>query len=392
MSWNESGGNKNSGPRNPWDRKPESGPPDLDELLRGLRRRLGALFGGRGTPRPAGAGGAGDDGGVPTTALGLGVLILLLFWVATGFYMVGAAERGVVTRFGKYTAVTMPGANMHLPWPIESRQLVNTQEVKSFPDRTRMLTRDEALVDISFAVQYRRADPVRFVFSVVEPEQTLGEASESAIREIVGRSTLNAILETERQQIAVRTKELIQRTLDGYKSGLEVISVNLQDVSVPEQVAPAQKDAIKAREDKQAQQVQAERYANEILPTARGGAERQLLDAEAYRTQKIADAEGESSRYSQIAAEYERAPAATRQRLYIETMEAVYGGTSKILVDTKGTGNMIYLPLDKLLERRGAVPMPDSRAPTLPEVTVTPVPRSDAADGADGRTRSRGSR
>lgn len=388
MSWNESGGGKNAGggPRNPWDRKPENGPPDLDEIVRNLQRRLGGLFGRRGSgPRPAGEGPSG--GGVPNFGWGLIVAVLLGLWFATGFYQVGAAERAIVTRFGKFVAVVEPGLNFHWPWPVESRQIVNTQEFLSFTDRTRMLTQDEALVDINLEVQFRRADPVKFAYQIVDPQQTLGEVSESAIREIIGRSRLDDVLETGRQQISVKTKELIQRTLDGYSTGLEVMSVNLQDVSVPEQVAPSQKDAIKAREDKEAKRVQAERYANEILPTARGTAEQQLLDADAYRARVVADADGESSRFAQIAAQYEKAPAVTRQRIYYETMETVFGNTSKIVIDGKA-GNMVYLPLDKLLERRGTPAAAQPAAPTtLPDVTVTPSRASEDAGGERGRSR-----
>ncbi len=388
MSWNDSGGNKNPGSRNPWDRKPDGGPPDLDEIVRNLKRRLGSLFGGRQGPREVG-GASGGIGGRSYTLIALAVLGL---WLASGIYTVGPAEKAVVTRFGRFDRIEESGAHMRLPWPIESKQLVNTQEILSATDHTRMLTQDEALVDINIAVQFRRADPKAFVFNVVHPEQTLGEASESAIREIIGQHTLEYVLAKGRQDITLKTRLLIQRTLDSYKSGLEIISVNLQDVSVPEQVAPSQKDAIKAREDKDRLRVEAETYSNDILPRARGTAQRQILDAEAYRQRVVADAEGESSRFAQLAAAYEKAPAVTRQRLYLETMEAVLGNAGKIIVDTKGTGNMLYLPLDKLLEKRSG---DAARAqPTLPEVTVTPAPtRGEAVDAAaDARSRARGNR
>ena len=312
-------------------------------------------------------------------------------WLLSGCYLVGPAEKAVITRFGRFDRITAEGPNVHLPWPIEAKQVINTQEVLSFTDRTRMLTVDQALVVINIAVQYRRSDPQAFVFNIVEPAQTLGEVSESAIREIVGQNKLDFVLEQGRQQIAVRTKQLIQKTLDSYKSGLEVIGVNLQDVSVPEQVAPSQKDAIKAREDKDRLRVEAETYSNDILPRARGTAERQLLDAEAYRQRAVADAEGEGSRFAQIAAAYEKAPAVTRQRLYLETMETVLGNTGKVYVDAKANGSMIYLPLDKLLEKRS----PEAPKPpvTLPEVTVTPGQGKDAVDAAsDARSRARGNR
>ena len=391
MSWNESGGNKNSGPRNPWDRKPESGPPDLDEIVRNLRRRLAGLLGR--SPTPAGGGGEEPShahlGGV---SYGLIAALAVLVWFATGFYMVGPAEKAVVTRFGRFERIAGEGPNLRLPWPLEAKQLVNTQEVLSFTDRTRMLTVDQALVVINIAVQYRRADPHAFVFNIVDPQLTLGEVSESAIREIVGQNKLDFVLEQGRQQIAVRTRQLIQRTLDSYKVGLEIIGVNLQDVSVPEQVAPSQKDAIKAREDKDRLRVEAETYSNDILPRARGTAERQLLDADAYRQRIVADAEGEGSHFAQLAQAYEKAPGVTRQRLYLETMETVLGNGGKVFVDTKGSGNMLYLPLDKLLERRTG---DAGKSPTtLPEVTVTPnQAQKESMDAAtDARTRARGNR
>jgi membrane protease subunit HflK len=391
MSWNESGGNKNQGSRNPWDRKPEGGPPDLDEIVRRLQRRLAGLFGRPSAPRPAPTGNGTNGGGIRSISGGVIAAALIGVWLASGFYMVGPAEKAVVTRFGRFSALAGEGPNWRIPWPVESRQLVNTQEFLSFTDRTRMLTQDEALVDINIAVQYRRAEPQAFVFNVVNPQQTLGEASESAIREIIGQSRLEFVLEKGRQDIAVRTRQLIQRTLDSYHSGLEVISVNLQDVSVPEQVAPSQKDAIKAREDKDRLRVEADTYSNDILPRARGQAERQLLDADAFRQRIVADAEGESSRFAQLAAAYERAPAVTRERLYLETMETVLSGAAKVIVDTKGTGNMLYLPLDKLVEKRATEP---ARGATLPEVTVTPgASRIDAGDAAaDSRSRARGNR
>jgi membrane protease subunit HflK len=374
MSWNESGGNKN-----PWDRKPDQGPPDLDEIFRNLQRKLSGLFGGKGTPSAGGAG-----GGAASLNWGIIVAALVGLWGLTGFYIVDAAERAVITRFGKFSQVADSGLNWHLPWPIESKQIVNVAEVLSFTDRTRMLTQDEALVDINLAVQYRRVDPVLFTFNVREPERTLGEVSESAIREVIGQSKLDFVLEKGRQEISVRTKQLVQKTLDGYRSGIEVSSINLQDVSVPEQVAPSQKDAIKAREDKDRLQLEAQTYSNDILPKARGNAERNLQDAQAYRSRIVADAEGEGSRFAQLVTEYERAPNVTRQRLYLETMESVLGNSNKVIVDAKGNGNMLYLPLDKLLDRIPA----GARVPSG-EVTVTPIaPRNtDGLPENDGRAR-----
>ncbi len=345
MAWNEPGGN-----RNPWGNRPDQGPPDLDEVVRKLQRRLAGLFGGSGGR----AGGGATGGGGAAKGIGIGTILIVLaaLWAFSGVYTVDAAERAVILRFGKYVSTAQPGLRWHVPWPFESRQIVNIANIESFSDQTRMLTSDENLVDIDLAVQYRRADPLLYVFQVREPERTLGEVSESAIREVVGRSRLEFVLEAGRQEIAARTKELIQRTLDSYQTGLQVTTVNLQDVKVPEQVRPAQQDAIKAREDKERLALEAQAYANDILPRARGAASRAIQDAQAYRARVIADAEGEARRFTQVRQAYSRAPAVTRERLYLDTMETVLGGSTKVLVDSTGTGSLMYLPIDKLLEQR----------------------------------------
>jgi membrane protease subunit HflK len=363
MAWNDPGRN-----RNPWGNRPDRGAADLDDALRNLQQKIAGIFGGQG-------GGGGNDGGGGAAMRGFGAgtvgLVLVAIWAATGLYKVDAAERAVVTRFGQYVATTEPGLRWHMPWPIETRQIVNVESVEGFSDQTRMLTSDENLVDINIAVQYRRAEAKAYAFNVRDPEATLGEVSESAIREIVGRSRLDFVLEEGRQEIAASTKELIQRTLDSYQTGIEVTSVNLQGVAVPEQVATAQRDAIKAREDKERLALEAQAYANDILPKAKGSAARQAEDAQAYKARIVADAEGEAERFSKLLAAYEKAPGVTRQRLYYETMEQILGNTNKVLVDTKGSGNMMYLPLDKLMERR-------TPTLTLDEQRQSPAARAPA--------------
>jgi membrane protease subunit HflK len=370
MAWNEPGRN-----RSPWGNRPDRGAADLDEALRNLQRRLTGLFGG------AGGGGNVEGGGGAPGMRGFGAgtvaLVLAAIWAATGLYKVDAAERAVVTRFGKYVDTTEPGLRWHLPWPIEARQIVNVESIEGFTDQTRMLTSDENLVDLNFAVQYRRADPVEYAFSVRSPEDTLGEVSESAIREVVGQSKLDFVLESGRQEISARTRDLIQRTLDTYKAGIEVTTVNLQGVSVPEQVQSSQRDAIKAREDKERLALEAQAYSNDILPKARGFAARQAADAQAYKSRVVADAEGEAARFTQLSEAYKRAPGVTRQRLYYETMEEVFSNSNKVLVDTKGTGNMIYLPLDKLMEKRAPVPTLDQQRQTSPSQSVPVAPAAD---------------
>jgi membrane protease subunit HflK len=384
MAWNEPGGNS-GGKRNPWGgNRPDQGPPDLDEVLRNLQRRLSALFGGSGGRGPTSTSGSGGSRGF---GLGTIVIILVVVWALTGFYQVDAAERGLVFRFGKHVETTMPGPRWHLPWPIETKQVVNVQSISSYNDKTRMLTADENLVEIDMEVQYRRTNPLDYAFNVRSPDKTLEEVSESAIREVVGRSTLDHVLESGRQEIAERTKDLIQRTLDAYKTGIEVTTVNLQDVRVPGEVRPAQEDAIRAREDRERASSEAQAYANDRIPRARGEAVRRIQDAQAYRAAKIAEAEGESQRFLKLLAEYERAPAVTRERLYLETIEQVLASSKKVVIDSRGSGNLLYLPIDKLLEqqqRRTSTGEQMESAVTVERPSVTTTPAS--------QNRTRGSR
>jgi membrane protease subunit HflK len=270
----------------------------------------------------------------------------------------------------------MPGLHWHLPWPIETKQIVNTAAIDSFTEQTRMLTSDENLVEINLEVQYRASNALDFAFNVYKPEDTLKEVSESAIREVIGRSKLDGVLESGRQDIVARTKELIQRTLDAYKIGLEVTTVNLQDVRVPNEVAPAQADAIKAREDRDRLSLAAQAYSNDRIPRARGNTVRQIQDAQAYRAQKIAVAEGEAERFAKLLTEYERAPAITRERLYLETVELVLKSSKKVILDTNGSGNLLYLPIDKLLEqgRRAPRAAGDETSVTIEGTTTTTTP------------------
>jgi membrane protease subunit HflK len=387
MAWNESGGNNSGGKRNPWGggNKPEQGPPDLDEVVRNLQKRLSALFGGAGGNR-GGTGGGGVAGPGRNLSIGTIALVLLVIWALTGFYQVDAAERGLVFRFGKHVATTMSGPRWHLPWPIETKQVVNIQSIDSFTETTRMLTSDENMVDINLEVQYRRANPLDYAFNVAKPDATLEEVSESAIREIIGRSKLDQVLESGRQEIVAKTKELIQRTLDAYKIGIEVTTVNLQDVKVPNEVAPAQQDAIKAREDRDRLSLEAQAYSNDLIPRARGAAVRLTQDAQAYRAAKVADAEGETQRFTKLLTEYERAPAITRERLYLETIEAVLASSKKVVVDLDGNGQMIYLPIDKILEQNRRV----LRNSDGTEATMT-IERPATVPATDDR-RIRGSR
>ncbi len=387
MAWNDPGRN-----RNPWGNRPDRGAADLDEALRNLQRKITEIFGGgRGSGGDGGAPGPGDAA-MRGFGIGTVALVLLAVWAATGLYKVDAAERAVVTRFGKYVETTEPGLRWHLPWPIEARQIVNVESVEGFSDQTRMLTSDENLVDINIAVQYRRAEPVSFVFNVRDPEATLNEVSESAIREIVGHSTLDFVLEAGRQEITAKTRELVQRTLDSYKTGIEVTTVNLQGVSVPEQVQSSQRDAIKAREDRERLALEAQAYANDILPKAKGSAARQMEDSLAYKARIVADAEGEAQRFLLLLPAYERNPAVTRQRLYYETMEEVFANSNKVIVDTKGTGNMLYVPLEKMLERRKPALTLDEQRQVPATAPPRAVPAEEPAAATVESTRERGTR
>jgi membrane protease subunit HflK len=389
MAWNDPGRN-----RNPWGNRPDKGAADLDEALRNLQRKLSQIFGGGGGGDDGGRDGGGSGSNAAMRGFGFGTVALglLIVWALTGFYQVDAAERGVVTRFGRFVSSTEPGLRWHIPWPVEARQIVNVETIEGISDQTRMLTSDENLVDINIAVQYRRAEPVAYAFNVRNPDETLKEVSESAIREIVGRSELDFVLEQGRQEITAKTKELIQRTLDSYKSGIEVTTVNLQGVSVPEQVQSSQRDAIKAREDRERLALEAQAYANDILPKAKGSAARQSEDAIAYKARIVADAEGEAQRFTQLLQSYQRAPGVTRQRLYFETLEEVFGNTNKVLVDTKGTGNMIYLPLDRLTEGRTRTLTLDEQRQMPATVQPRVTTEESAGDATPEARRERGTR
>ena len=345
MAWNESGNGKN-----PWDRGGgNDGPPDLDKIVRDWQQRLNRLFGGGG--RGGGRGGSERPGAGGAMIVGLLVLVVV-GWAATGVYRVNDAERGIVLRFGAYSATTQPGLRWHIPWPVEGVELVNVAQITPFSQTTRMLTADENIVVVDLVVQYQRANPKAFLFNVRDPEGTLSDVSESAIREVIGKNSADFVLLEGRAEIASRTQELIQEALDEYGAGLIVTKVNLQDTNFPSQVEAAVQDAIKAREDRERLAFEAQSYANDILPKARGEAVRRTQDSEAYRARVVADAEGEASRFEQLLVEYERAPDVTRERLYIEVMEEVFGNSTKVLLDAEGSGNITYLPVDKLLDQQ----------------------------------------
>jgi modulator of FtsH protease HflK len=366
MAWNEPGGEK----RNPWNR-PQQSQNDLDDVLRNIQRRLASLFG-------RGGGGIGGQSS-PGFSKGLSSILLLIgaVWIGSGVYRVDAQERAVILRFGKYVNTTGPGYNWHLPWPIEQKRIVNVSQQYSVTDDARMLTADTNLVEVKSAVQYTKPEPLKYLFKVNNVEETLVQVSESAMREAVGQASLDKALAFD-PSITDRAKVLLQRTLDNYDMGVRIISVKLGDVIVPEPVQDAQRDAIKADKDRQRYQQDAETYRNDVVPRARGAAAKNLLDAQAYRLQVLALAQGETSRFDQVLAQYEHAPAVTRERMYLETMENVYKNSRKVIVDTKGGNSMMYLPLEKLISSGPqSISNPNDTmtvAPQrLPEIQVTPA-------------------
>lgn len=361
MAWNEPGGN-----RDPWSgRGGDQGPPDLDEVVRKLQEKLGNLFGGG--RRPPG-GGPGGGGGLPKAgSIGIGVIagVLLLIWLASGIYIVEPAERGVEMRFGAYKEVTQPGPHWHLPYPIEQVVELNVDQLSSFRHAAQMLTRDENIVDIELTVQSRIRDPADFLFQDQNPEKTMKDATETIVREIIGKSKLDFILTEGRSSVAADIQSGVQGLLNQYKTGLEITSINMQPAKPPEQVKGAFDDAIKAREDKERLENQAQAYANQVLPQARGEAARVLADAKAYRDKAIAEAEGEGARFVAVLKEYAKAPEVTRQRLYLETVELVLSQSRKLLLDAQGN-HLMVLPLDKLLQ--GAAGLEPLTAQQMPQV------------------------
>ncbi len=381
MAWNEGDG------KNPWD-DGKQGPNDLDQIVRNWQRRLSAAFGGRGSG--GGGGGGGGAGGGGAGAVLIAVLVVGA-WALTGLYRVDAAERGVVLRFGAYQETTMPGLHWHLPYPFESVEKVNVGAVNKFEQTSQMLTADENFVLVDLAVQFRKSDPIAYRFKVRNPDETLDEVSESAIREVVGKSTLDDILLEDQAEIASRTQTLIQATLDAYEAGITVVAVNLQKVQFPNQVKEAVQDAVRAREDKERLTLEAEAYRNDVIPRARGAAARMLEDAQAYRERVIANAQGEAARFELLLTEYQKAPVVTRERLYIESIEDVLKRSNKVLLDAQGSGNLLYLPIDKLLERQAGTD--PSRIGGAPDTTTGALQmRTDERDARSRDDRQRRTR
>ena len=371
-----------------------SGPPDLDELWRDFNRKLSGLLGRKGS--------GGGNGGGPSfpnmspRQFGGGISLLAalvaVVWLASGFYIVDASQRGVVLQFGRFKETTEPGLRWRLPWPIQSYEIVNLSGVRTVeigyrgteknkvPKEALMLTDDENIVSVQFAVQYLLKDPMNYIFKNRFPDDAVTQAAETAIREIVGKSKMDFVLYEGRDVIAANTQKLIQEILDHYETGIQVRSVSMQSTQPPEQVQAAFDDAVKAGQDRERQKNEGQAYANDVIPRARGAASRLQQEADGYKQRMIATAEGDASRFKQILVEYSKAPEVMRSRMYIETMQQIYTNTSKVMVDAKAGGNLLYLPLDKLMQAVGAqtaaVASGADAAPAHPAAAATAAPVS----------------
>lgn len=387
MAWNEPGG----GNRDPWNNKGgDQGPPDLDEVVRKLQEKMGGLFGGK-----RGGGGDGDGGSkLPGggSKKGIGIIVALVALVVLGieaFYIIQPAERGVIKRFGAYNTVTSPGPHLKLPF-IDTVDVVNVDQVNKFQHRAQMLTKDENIADVTLEVQFRIQDAADFLFQDADPYATIHGAMESSLREVIGKSQLDDIITENRSAIAVAVQLGTQQLLDLYRTGLIVTNVNIQRAEAPEAVAEAFADAIRAREDKERLQNQAQTYANDVVPRARGEAARLIEDAKGYKARVTAEADGESQRFLALLGEYEKAPKVTRERLYLETMQDVLRNTGKVLLDVKEGSNLTYLPLDRMIQP--STRQPEFKAPDSPRIALPPNQNSRGSTSFNDRRGSDRSR
>lgn len=361
MAWNEPGGNGDN--KDPWGggnndnrggkKGGDQGPPDLDEALRKLQDKLNSIFGGSG--KRANGGPSGDDGGSSSSS-GAGffwiiVLIAVLIWAGMGVYTVDQQERGVVLRLGKYSETVGPGLQWNPPL-IDVVVPVNVTRVRTRDHTALMLTKDENIVDVNMTVQYVISDTKDFVLTVRDPEASMSHAAESALRHVVGSTNMHDILTQGREALSDKVQTRLQSYMTNYGTGLQISKVNIKETKAPNQVQDAFDDVIKAREDEQRVKNEAESYSNGIIPEARGQAQRVLEEASAYKDQVVARSEGDAKRFSALLTEYEKAPEVTRERLYLDTMETVLADSPKVLVDVEGGNNMMYLPLDKIMQNR----------------------------------------
>ncbi len=371
--------------------KGDSGPPDLDDVLRNVNKKINNIFGQR-------KNGGGDDGSRENTprSHGGGSIVIILglllaVWLASGFYIVDEGHRGVVIRFGQYTETSPAGLRWHFPYPIEKVEIVNVSQVRTveigYRNNVRskvlreslMLTDDENIIDIQFAVQYILNNPENFLFKNRNPDDAVLQAAETAIRQVIGKSKMDYVLYEGREQVAANATQLMQKILDRYEIGILISKVTMQNAQPPEQVQAAFDDAVKAGQDRERQKNEGQAYANDVIPRAVGNAARLIQESEGYKQRVIVSAEGDAERFEQILAEYSKAPVVTRERLYIDMMQQVLSNTSKIMVDQKNGNNLLYLPLDKLIQMTGSSPAAPS-----------PVVQSSAQESApDNSMRTR---
>lgn len=390
------------------------GPPDLDELWRDFNRKLSGLFGGRGGNRRSngtGGGNGGDGGGsnfppdMRNAGLGLMLVIgvFVVIWVASGMFIVQEGQQAVVTTFGKYSRTVEAGFNWRLPYPFQANEVVPVSQLRSVEvgrntvvqatglRESLMLTQDENIVDIRFNVQYRLKDARAYLFENRNPDEAVIQASESAVREIIGKSNMDSALYEQRDTIATGLIKLVQEQLDRLKTGILIVNVNVGSVQAPEQVQAAFDDAFRAGADREKAKNEGQAYANDVIPKARGSAARLREESEAYRSKVIATAEGDAQRFSLVLAEYQKAPGVTRDRMYIDAMQQVYTNVSKVLVDSRANSNLLYLPLDKLIQQSGTGPVvPATQAPTTPAETSAPAASPAPALDARSRDNQRG--
>ena len=379
MAWNEPGGNSNN--QDPWGGRrnggggggDKKGPPDLDEAFRKLQDSLNGMFGSGKKRGGSGDRNIGKGGGYGL--LGIGLAVLAAIWLYSAVYVVDEQEQAVVLRFGKYYETVGPGLNIYFP-PIDRKYMENVTRERAYTKQGQMLTEDENIVEVPLTVQYRISNLQDFVLNVDQPEVSLQHATDSALRHVVGSTSMDQVLTEGREQMAVDIRERLQRFLDTYRTGITVTQVNVQSAAAPREVQEAFDDVIRAREDEQRARNQAESYANGVVPEARGQAQRIIEDANGYRDEVIARAKGEADRFSKLVTEYRKAPEVTRQRLYLDTMQEVYSNSSKVLVTAKdGQNNLLYLPLDKMVE--------GSRSnPAAPVSSVSPSVNDAAARAA----------
>jgi membrane protease subunit HflK len=382
-----------------WGKNNSGGPPDLEEVVRNLNRKIESIFGGRGgsTPKSGGSGSSGVGGGM---SVGLIVLIVALIWLASGFYIVDEGQRGVVLRFGKQVETTEAGPRWHLPYPVETVEIVNLSQVRTievgYRDNVKnkvlqeslMLTDDENIVDIQFAVQYYLKDPGAYLFNNRKPDENVRQSAETAIREVVGRSKMDFVLYEGREEVAGETTRLMQDILDRYKSGIIISKLTMQNAQPPEQVQAAFDDAVKAGQDRERQKNEGQAYANDVVPKAKGAAARLMEEASGYKQSVIASAEGDASRFKQILAEYEKAPKVTRERMYIDMMQQIMTSSSKVMIDQKnGNGSLLYLPLDKLMQQTGAIATPQAASKSAEQAPISEYMPQRARELLIGRER-----